>query len=76
MGMGARFDVAKLEADMARKGWLPTDLAREAGVSNMSVSRVLKGQRRNPRTVEKLAAALGFSIRRYVIQHSEAGVGA
>lgn len=76
MGTDTRFDLSKMRSDMASKGWLPTDLAREAGVSNMTVSRFLNGQRRNPRTAEKLAGALGYSIRRYVIRQTEAGAGA
>ena len=68
MGTGSRFDVAKLRDDMSERGWLPTDLAREAGVSDMTVSRFLSGERANPRTAEKLARALGRGIRRYLIR--------
>ena len=55
-----------MRADLAAKGWLPTDLARAAGVSDMTVSRFLNGARQNPRTVKKLAEALGYSVRRYL----------
>jgi len=60
------FDPSKMRADLAAKGWLPTDLARAAGVSDMTVSRFLNGARQNPRTVKKLAEALGYSVRRYL----------
>jgi len=68
MAKTSSFDVAKLRDDMAERGWLPTDLAKAAKVSDMTVSRHLSGQRQNPRTIEKLAAALGRSIRRYLIR--------
>lgn len=64
----ASFDVAKMRDDMAERGWLPTDLARAANVSDMTVSRFLSGERSNPRTAEKLAKALGKGIRRYLIR--------
>lgn len=72
METASRFDVAKLRDDMAERGWLPTDLARAAAVSNMTVSRVLNGKRQNPRTIEKLARALGKSTRRYLIRSEAA----
>lgn len=62
------YDVATLMADMAEKGWLPTDLARVAEVSDMTVSRFLSGERRTPRTAKKLADALGYGVRRYLIR--------
>ena len=74
MEMTGRFDVSKMRDDMAERGWLPTDLARAAGVSDMTVSRFLKAERGNPRTAEKLARALGRGIRRYLIR-SEAHAG-
>lgn len=66
METSVEFDVAKLKQDVASKGWLPEDLAKAAGVSPMTVSRVFRGQRHNPRTWQRLAKALGFSVRRYV----------
>lgn len=70
--MTVRFDVAKMRGDLAERGWLPTDLARAADLSDMTVSRFLKGERNNPRTTEKLAKALGRSIRRYLIRSEAA----
>ena len=63
-----QFDVAKLRDDMAERGWLPRDLARAAGVSDMTVSRYLNGHRQNPRTIDKLAKAMGRPIRRYLLR--------
>jgi transcriptional regulator with XRE-family HTH domain len=68
-----RFDVAKMRDDMAERGWIATDLARAAAVSDMTVSRFLKGERNNARTAEKLARALGRGIRRYLIRSEGAG---
>lgn len=56
-----------MRADAALKGWLPTDIARASGVSDMTVSRFLRGARQNPRTAKKLAEALGYSVRRYLV---------
>jgi plasmid maintenance system antidote protein VapI len=63
----ASYDASKLVHDMALKGWLPTDLARAANVSDMTVSRFLKGEFQTPRTADKLARALGYSPRRYLL---------
>jgi transcriptional regulator with XRE-family HTH domain len=67
MGNLPRFDVDKLQGDLAVIGWLPVDLARAAGVSKMTVSRVLSRKRSNPRTWDALARALGHTNRRYLI---------
>lgn len=60
------FDTARLADDIAMRAWLPRDLARFAGVSPMTVSRVLRGERNNPRTWDRLARALGHTNRRYL----------
>jgi plasmid maintenance system antidote protein VapI len=64
----AHYDTAKMVRDMALKGWLPTDLARSANVSDMTVSRFLKGDTQTERVADKLARALGYSPRRYLLQ--------
>jgi DNA-binding LacI/PurR family transcriptional regulator len=53
---------------MAEHGWMPKDLARAAKVSEMTVSRFLRKDRQTAKTAKKLADALGYSPRRYVIQ--------
>lgn len=68
----ARYDVGLLVDDMALKGWLPTDLARKARVSDMTVSRFLRAESQTAKTAKKLADALGHSIRRYLISSREA----
>lgn len=52
-------------ADMALKGWAATDLARAAQVSDMSVTRFMRGDTQTARMADKLARALGYSPRRY-----------
>lgn len=71
-----RFDVALMRNDIAAKGWLPTDLARKARVSDMTVSRFLRGEAQTAPTAKRLAKALGYSIRRYLIPASEGAVSA
>lgn len=66
MGMEVGFDISKLEHDIAARGWLPRDLARAAGVSDMTVSRARSGQNKNPKTWERLARAMGYTVRRYL----------
>lgn len=71
MGTPQQFDVAKLERDIAARGWLARDLARAAGVSDMTVSRVLSSERSNPRTWARIAAAMGYTVRRYLLAKQE-----
>jgi hypothetical protein len=61
------WDVAKMRDDMALKGWLANELARRAGVADMTAYRFLDGSVQTPPTAKKLAAALGHSVRRYLI---------
>lgn len=65
------YNVALMRNDMVLKGWLATDLARKARLSDMTVGRFFSGERRTARTAKKLAEALGYSIRRYLIPARE-----
>jgi transcriptional regulator with XRE-family HTH domain len=65
---GPTFNVPLMRDDMAARGWLPMDLARRARVSHMTVSRFLSGERQTPRSVKKLAKALGHDVERYLIR--------
>lgn len=60
------YDIELMEADMARRGWIAQDLAREANVSHMSVSRFLRGKG-TARIAKKLAIALGHQLKRYIV---------
>lgn len=67
-----RYNVPLLLDDMERKGWLATDLARKARVSDMTVTRFLRNEHQTPRTAKKLAGALGQKVERYHISRVEA----
>lgn len=70
------YDTTRLLRDLAERGWLPTDLARMARVSDMTVGRFLKGIHQTSRTAAKLATALGYSVRRYLPPERKKGKAA
>jgi transcriptional regulator with XRE-family HTH domain len=61
------FNADKMLADMATRGWIAADLAREADVSEASVSRFLSGRYQSPRIAKRLAMALGYQVKRYLL---------
>lgn len=61
------FDAQRLAEDVVLKGWNQHELAVRAGVSDPTVANFLSGRNRTAKTCKKLAAALGYSIRRYVV---------
>ena len=61
------YDVAAMVRDMSNKGWMQTDLARAAQVSDMTVTRFFRGERQTARTAKKLATALGRALRNYIV---------
>jgi transcriptional regulator with XRE-family HTH domain len=67
------YNVLRLAEDMAAKGWMNQDLAREAGVSDMTITRFLRGERQTARTAKRLALALGYSISRYLLRTAAVG---
>lgn len=67
----SRFDLDAISQDMLAKGWLQTDLARAAGVSDMTVTRFLRSERQTARTAKKIARALGRSVRHYLLTADE-----
>jgi transcriptional regulator with XRE-family HTH domain len=67
----AEFDVALMRDDMTAKGWLAIDLARQAGVSHVSVGRFFSGVRRTARMAKKLANALGHELDRYFLRSAQ-----
>ena len=62
------WDVQRLVEDVCEQGLSTVALARKAGLSYMTVNRFLKGRTRTPRTVSKLAKALGYTSKRYLIR--------
>lgn len=61
------YDFILMSDDIARNGWLPIDLARQAGVSSMTVYRFLRGEQQTARTATKLSTAIGQPLARYLI---------
>lgn len=66
------FNAQRMAEDMALRGWTKLDLATRARVADMTVIRFLRGERQTPQTAKKLARALGYSVRRYLIPSREA----
>lgn len=69
-----RFNTQLLAEDMAIKGWSKLDLANRASVADMTVIRFLRGDQQTARTAKKLATALGYSVRRYLIPSQQEAV--
>ncbi len=62
-----QFDAQLMAEDMAIKGWTKLDLARAAGVADMTVIRFLRAERQRPPIAKKLAEALGHTVERYLV---------
>jgi plasmid maintenance system antidote protein VapI len=60
-----------LAEDMGARGWSAKDLARIAAVSERTVSRFLRNEFQTAKMAGRLARALGFSPRRYLIRETE-----
>jgi len=61
-----------MQVDLDAKGWQPTDLAAFADVAPSTISRFFSGERQTARTAKRIADALGYHVRRYVISSREA----
>jgi transcriptional regulator with XRE-family HTH domain len=53
-----RVNRARLLHEMACRGWHATDLARQARLSDATVSHVMRGRPVSPHTLRKVAQAL------------------
>lgn len=62
-----RFDAQLMAEDMAGLGLRKNDLARLAGVADMTVIRFLRGEFQTAATNAKLARALGRQPARYIL---------
>lgn len=69
-----KFNWRLMAEDAAAKGMQPTDVARKAGVSDMSVLRFFRDQQQTARMAKKLARAIGRGLDRYVIRSQETAV--
>lgn len=62
-----KWDAELLAEDIALRGWLPKDLAVKADVADNTVYRFLDGSTQTAKTAKKLADAMGYSVRRYLL---------
>ncbi len=58
----SRISKNKISFIMAEKGMLQKDLARESGMSRGNLSTIINGKNCQPRTIFKIAKALGVSV--------------
>jgi transcriptional regulator with XRE-family HTH domain len=61
-----QIDLERLATDMTLRGWNARELARQAELSPKTVGFYLDGTRQTPKTLLKIATALGYPVRRYV----------
>jgi lambda repressor-like predicted transcriptional regulator len=61
------YNVRTILEDMAARGWMNRDLAREAGLGTATISRFLNGEAQTAKAAKKIATALGRSVRRYLV---------
>lgn len=66
------FDTRRLLEDMALRGWEQKELAAASGLSAMTISRFMRAERQTVKTAARIALALGYTVRRYLIRSSEA----
>jgi len=66
-----RFNTRRVLADMDMRGWNGVQLAKASGLSYPTISRFLNNQLQTAKTAERIARALGYSVRRY-FSHVEA----
>lgn len=61
------YDTERVREDISLRGWMQNDLARAAGVSAQTISYFMSGQVQTARTAGKIAMALGYTVKRYLI---------
>jgi len=64
----AIYNVERVVADMSLRGWNNLALARAAGLSPQTITDFLSGDRQTAKTADKIARALGYTVRRYFIR--------
>lgn len=69
----AQYNTKRILADMTLRGWNNRDLARAAGVSDMTITRFFTGTQ-TAKTADRIARALGQTIRRYFVGVREKAV--
>lgn len=68
MAMGLRFDGHRVALDMAAKPWDVDELAKRAKLSGRTVYRFINNEVQTLTSAKALARALGYSVKRYLIQ--------
>lgn len=63
-----KWDAHLIQRDAALKGWMMQQLAAEAGIGVGTLHRFYQGRVQTPKTMAKLAAALGHPIKRYALE--------
>lgn len=63
----ARYNTERVIEDMTLRGWNNSELARRARISDMTVTRFLRGESQTAKTAARIAKALGYSVRRYFV---------
>lgn len=66
-----QFNAQLIAEDMTENGWTKLDLAKRAKVSDMTVIRFLRGERQTAPTAKRIAKALGYPVRRYMVRSSD-----
>jgi transcriptional regulator with XRE-family HTH domain len=56
--MGVRISPARIDRELARRGWSATDLAKAAGCSPSTISGARRGRQVTNETLRKIADAL------------------
>ena len=56
--MGVRINPARLDRELARRGWSATDLAQASGCSASTISSARRGRKVTHETLRKIADAL------------------
>lgn len=64
---GPTYDTDRLLLDCALRSWNPSALAKAAKLSTSQVSRFLSGEVQTAKTAQKLAKALGYEPKRYLL---------
>lgn len=70
---GIRFDTRRLREDMVLRGWNKVDLAKRAGVDDMTITRFLNRKHQTAKSAYKIADALGYPVSRYIISNHKKG---
>jgi lambda repressor-like predicted transcriptional regulator len=68
----ALWNVRLLVSDMTVKGWSVRELSRRSGLAHRTITNFLDGETQTAKTATKLAATLGYSVRRYLAKVSAA----